>query len=138
MTYYLQQLRKLKLRCFVLNPRCQQDSKELLKLATSICETLEEKVNIQSYGHQKLCNINILLSFKSLVLPLTDSDNRQVYLSSVFQNFAFFNCLLLLIEGVLHIFLKSDLNWPHVLEILSSRRWVVFILLQCLLKSSSF
>jgi len=39
------------------NIGCQQDSEELLKLATSISETLKEKVNIQSYGHQKRCNI---------------------------------------------------------------------------------
>uniref|UniRef100_A0A8I3MXS4 SUMO-activating enzyme subunit 1 n=1 Tax=Canis lupus familiaris TaxID=9615 RepID=A0A8I3MXS4_CANLF len=36
------------------NIGCQEDSEELLKLATSISETLEEKVNIQSYSHQKI------------------------------------------------------------------------------------
>ncbi|KAB1282189.1 Ubiquitin-like modifier-activating enzyme 6 [Camelus dromedarius] len=34
--------------CFVLNPRCQQDSEELLKLATSISETLEEKPEVNT------------------------------------------------------------------------------------------
>ncbi|PNI82595.1 UBA6 isoform 4, partial [Pan troglodytes] len=37
------------------NVGCQQDSEELLKLATSISETLEEKVTIEIYGCPNIC-----------------------------------------------------------------------------------
>uniref|UniRef100_A0A8C4MSW0 E1 ubiquitin-activating enzyme n=1 Tax=Equus asinus asinus TaxID=83772 RepID=A0A8C4MSW0_EQUAS len=42
------------------NIGCQKDSEALLKLATSVSETLDEKVNIQSYDHPKICNIKVL------------------------------------------------------------------------------
>lgn len=82
MIYCLLHLRKLNLRCFVLNPRCKNDEKELLKLATSIRETLEEKVRIESYSYQSVtykCSVyKFSLNLQIQTLLLIDSDSRQV------------------------------------------------------------
>lgn len=137
-------MRKLTLRCFILNSRCQQDSEELLKLATSISETLEQKVNIQ-FGCQKLYNITIFykcsLGLQIPVLLLIDCDSGQVtwhYSTWVFQTFASF-LIRFFSYWLSSLYIEiSFLSDTCFIDILFQSVGCLFMLLQCLSESRSF